>query len=350
MIGSSISGLGLAAGTSRAGHARARGCWRRAGCPRPRHECKLVARHGAAGPGDPCRRTVSAWEPMRVWSAPGTGSATRPVLHLRGQSLRLRCGCCGVASCIAAAAPPAPRVLAPVGSASANAQGGTISMGDIKKGATPAWRHQRRQHPGGVRVSGGTNQHLSRPPPGWNGDRRCQWWGLQRERGRHKGSGGNGGSTYAGPGDPCWSGVQCVAADTVTCHYNAYTDDYRCVSRGPLRLGRRLLRLVELQRQRLLHQLALGAPSILPRSRGRWTSSDSTPGPGRSHDLARRRRLVRALVGGGALLQISLSAERGWGESNCSGAEDVDEERRRRGNGIDVRRESAAPRPITSRS
>ena len=47
--------------------------------------------------------------------------------------------------------------------------------------------------------------------------------------GTGNGGGGGDGPTYAGPGDPCWSGVQCVAADTaLTCDYNAYTDDYRC--------------------------------------------------------------------------------------------------------------------------
>jgi hypothetical protein len=40
---------------------------------------------------------------------------------------------------------------------------------------------------------------------------------------------GGGGPIYAGPGDQCWPGVQCAAADTaLSCDYNASTDDYRC--------------------------------------------------------------------------------------------------------------------------
>ena len=191
------------------------------------------ARHGAAGPGDPCRRTVSAWERMRPWSAPGTGSATRrpELLHLRGQPLRLRCGLLWSGLLHRRlAAPPAPRVLAPVESRARMRRAARSPWVISTKGATPAtpsasatprrgagiWWHRLQHRHLGLRQGGTAIADAS------GGDYNVSGVG--------NGSGGNGGGpTYAGPGDPCWSGVQCVAADTaLTCDYNAYTDDYRC--------------------------------------------------------------------------------------------------------------------------
>jgi hypothetical protein len=201
-----------------------------------RGQAGVSARRGSAGPGDPCRhddQCLGADAPLVcAWNGFGYDGGLNCCTY-EGN----RCGsneaCCGVASCIGGYCSSAGSASAGSGGvASANAQGGTVSVGNVNSGGNVGNAISVGTTRGNVAVSGGTVSNttdISASAGGGTAMANASG-GDYNVSGVGNGSGGNGGGpTYAGPGDPCWSGVQCVAADTaLTCDYNAYTDDYRC--------------------------------------------------------------------------------------------------------------------------
>jgi len=190
----------------------------------------VTARRGSAGPGDPCRtdsQCLGADAPLVcAWNGFDYDGDLNCCTY-EGN----RCGfdeaCCGLASCVGGFCSSDGFTSAGNGGfASANAQGGTISIGDIDSGGNVGNAISVGNTRGNVRVSGGTVSNTTDISVSADGGTAIA--DASGGYGNVSGDGTNG-PTYAGPGDPCWSGVQCVGADTaLTCDYNAYTDDYRC--------------------------------------------------------------------------------------------------------------------------
>jgi hypothetical protein len=190
----------------------------------------VTARRGSAGPGDPCRhddQCLGADAPLVcAWNGFGYDGELNCCTY-EGN----RCGsdeaCCGLASCFGGFCSSDGFASAGNGGfASANAQGGTISIGDINSGGNVGNTISVGNTQGGVRVSGGTVSNTTDISVDASGGT-----AIADASGGYGNVSGDGsiGPSYAGPGDPCWSGVQCVAADAaLTCDYNASTDDYRC--------------------------------------------------------------------------------------------------------------------------
>jgi hypothetical protein len=196
----------------------------------------VLARRGTAGPGDPCRhddQCLGADAPLVcAWNGFDYDGELNCCTYEGG-----RCGfdeaCCGLASCVGGFCSGGGFASAGSGGfASANAQGGTVSIGDINSGGNVGNTISVGNTRGSVRVSGGTVSNTTDISVSADGGTAIAdaSGGDYNVSGTGDGSGGDGGGpTYAGPGDPCWSGVQCVAADTaLTCDYNNSTDDYRC--------------------------------------------------------------------------------------------------------------------------
>ena len=184
MSGSSIPGLGLSLPAPRAAPVSA--CSRVPG-PRwvPSHAAERTS-PPAAGRQDratPAAVTVSALGLMRPWSAPGTAYGYDGELNCctyEGNRCGFDAACCGLASCIGGFCSSAGSASAGSGGfASANAQGGTVSIGDINSGGNvgntisvgntqggrAGLRWHRLQHDGRLGVC--KRRH---------GDRGCQWW------------------------------------------------------------------------------------------------------------------------------------------------------------------------------
>jgi hypothetical protein len=195
----------------------------------------VAAHHGSSGPGDPCRhddQCLGADAPLVcAWNGFDYDGDLNCCTY-EGN----RCGfdeaCCGLASCVGGFCSSAGSASAGNGGfASANAQGGTISIGDINSGGNVGNTISVGSTRGNVRVDGGDVSNVTDVSASADGGMAIAdaSGGDFNVNGTGDGGDGGGGPIYAGPGDPCWSGVQCVAADAaLTCDYNAYTDDYRC--------------------------------------------------------------------------------------------------------------------------
>jgi hypothetical protein len=213
------TGIRLLAGAGAALVALARG-----------RESGVLARHGTAGPGDPCRhddQCLGADAPLVcAWNGFDYDGELNCCTY-EGN----RCGfdeaCCGMASCIGGfCSSDGVSSAGNGGYASANAQGGSVSIGDINSGGNVGNAISVGNTQGSVRVSGGSVSNTTDISVSADGGT-----AIADASGGYGNVSGDGsiGPTYAGSGDPCWSGVQCVAADTaLTCDYNASTDDYRC--------------------------------------------------------------------------------------------------------------------------
>jgi hypothetical protein len=193
-----------------------------------------VAHHGNAGPGDPCRtngQCLGADAPL-VCDWNGYGNGTHCCTYVGN-----RCGfdkaCCGTALCIGGYCSSAGSANAGSGGfASANAQGGTIAIGDINSGGNVGNTISVGNTRGGVRVSGGTVSNTTDISASASGGTAIA--DASGGSGNVSGDGGSGGDWFppgyaAGPGDPCQYTGQCTNAQSfLTCDYNASTDDYRC--------------------------------------------------------------------------------------------------------------------------
>jgi hypothetical protein len=227
---------GLAAGTSRrtgirllAGAAAALVALARGG------DSGVLARRGTAGPGDPCRHDSQCLGADAPLVCAWNGFDYDGDLNCCTDEGN-RCGfdeaCCGLASCLGGVCSGGGFSSAGSGGfASANAQGGTIAIGDINSGGNIGNTISVGTTQGGVRVSGGSVSNTTDISASASGGTAiADASGGDYNVSGDGGSGGDGGGPLsAGPGDPCWAGVQCVAADTaLSCDYNASTDDYRC--------------------------------------------------------------------------------------------------------------------------
>ena len=191
----------------------------------------VLARRGSAGPGDPCRtdsQCLGADAPLVCdWNGYGYDGGLNCCTY-EGNRCGFDQACCGLASCIGGICSSGGSASAGNGGvASANAQGGTISMGDVNSGGNVGNAISVGNTQGGVQVSGGNVSNTTDISASAQGGTAIA--DASGGSGNVSGDGSIGGPTYAGPGDPCWDGIQCVAADTaLTCDYNAYTDDNRC--------------------------------------------------------------------------------------------------------------------------
>jgi hypothetical protein len=195
-----------------------------------RGQAGVTARRGTAGPGDPCRhddQCLGADAPLVcAWNGFGYDGELNCCTY-EGNRCGFDAACCGLASCIGGFCSSAGSASAGSGGfASANAQGGTIAIGDINSGGNVGNVIGVGNTQGSVRVSGGTVSNTTDVSASASGGT-----AIADASGGSGNVAGDGsiGPTYAGPGDQCWSGVQCVAADTaLACDYNNSTDDYRC--------------------------------------------------------------------------------------------------------------------------
>ena len=194
----------------------------------------VVAHHGRSGPGDPCRddsQCVGADAPLVcAWNGFDYDGDLN-CCTFEGS----RCGfdeaCCGLASCVGGFCNSATTAGAGSGGfASADAQGGTVFVGDINSGGNVGNTIGIGNTQGGVRVDGGNVSNVT--------DVSVSADGGMAIADASGGSGNVAGDGYvdrnapvyaAGPGDPCQYTDQCTNSQSfLTCDYNAYTDDYRC--------------------------------------------------------------------------------------------------------------------------
>jgi hypothetical protein len=197
----------------------------------------VAAHHARSGPGDPCRdddQCVGADAPLVcAWNGFDYDGDLNCCTY-EGN----RCGfdeaCCGMASCIGGFCSSAGSASAGNGGfASANAQGGTVSMGDINSGGNTGNVISVGNTQGGVRVSGGNVSNQTDVSVSADGGTAIAdaSGGSGNVAGTDFGDGNDGYSPdySAGPGDPCQYTGQCTNSQSfLTCDYNAYTDDYRC--------------------------------------------------------------------------------------------------------------------------
>jgi hypothetical protein len=196
----------------------------------------VTAHHGSSGPGDPCRhddQCLGADAPLVcAWNGFDYDGDLNCCTY-EGN----RCGfdeaCCGMATCFNGFCSSSGSASAGSGGfASANAQGGSISIGDINSGGNVGNTIRVGNTQGGVRVDGGNVSNVT--------DISASADGGMAIADASGGSGnvagiygdGNDGSPpdyAAGPGDPCQYTGQCTNSQSfLSCDYNAYTDDYRC--------------------------------------------------------------------------------------------------------------------------
>jgi hypothetical protein len=194
----------------------------------------VVAHHGRSGPGDPCRdddQCLGADAPLVcAWNGFDYDGDLNCCTY-EGN----RCGfdeaCCGMASCVGGFCSSANSASAGSGGfASADAQGGTVFVGDINSGGNVGNTIGIGNTQGGVRVDGGNVSNVTDVSVSADGGMAIA--DASGGSGNVAGDGYVGGdpSSYAaGPGDPCQYTDQCTNSQSfLTCDYNAYTDDYRC--------------------------------------------------------------------------------------------------------------------------
>jgi hypothetical protein len=199
-----------------------------------RSAADVAAHHGRSGPGDPCRhddQCLGADAPLVcAWNGFDYDGDLNCCTY-EGN----RCGfdeaCCGMASCVGGFCSSANSASAGSGGfASADAQGGTVFVGDINSGGNVGNTIGIGNTQGSVRVDGGNVSNVTDVSASADGGMAIA--DASGGSGNVAGDGYVGGdpSNYAaGPGDPCQYTDQCTNSQSfLTCDYNAYTDDYRC--------------------------------------------------------------------------------------------------------------------------
>jgi hypothetical protein len=197
----------------------------------------VAAHHGSSGPGDPCRhddQCLGADAPLVcAWNGFGYDGDLNCCTY-EGN----RCGsdeaCCGLASCVGGICSSAGFASAGSGGvATADAQGGTVSIGDVNSGGNAGNAISVGNTQGGVRVDGGNVSNVTDISASADGGMAIA--DASGGSGNVAGDGGGSGGNWfppdyaAGPGDPCQYTGQCTNSQSfLTCDYNAYTDDYRC--------------------------------------------------------------------------------------------------------------------------
>jgi hypothetical protein len=195
----------------------------------------VAAHHGSSGPGDPCRhdnQCLGADAPLVcAWNGFDYDGDLNCCTY-EGN----RCGfdeaCCGLASCVGGFCSSAGSASAGNGGfASADAQGGTVFVGDINSGGNVGNVIGVGNTQGNVRVDGGNVSNVTDVSASADGGMAIAdaSGGSGNVAGDGYADGSDGTSYAAGPGDPCQYTGQCTNSQSfLTCDYNAYTDDYRC--------------------------------------------------------------------------------------------------------------------------
>src|SRR5918993_225798 len=194
----------------------------------------VTAHHGSSGPGDPCRhddQCLGADAPLVcAWNGFDYDGDLNCCTY-EGN----RCGfdeaCCGLASCVSGFCNSATTAGAGSGGiASADAQGGTVFVGDINSGGNVGNTIGIGNTQGSVRIDGGNVSNVTDVSVSADGGMAVA--DASGGAGNVAGDGyvdGNPSIDAAGPGDPCQYTDQCTNSQSfLTCDYNAYTDDYRC--------------------------------------------------------------------------------------------------------------------------
>src|SRR5918995_614564 len=126
---------------------------------------EVTAHHGSSGPGDPCRhddQCLGADAPLVcAWNGFGYDGDLNCCTY-EGN----RCGsdeaCCGLASCVGGICSPAGFARPGSGGvATADAQGGTVSIGDVNSGGNVGNAISVGNTQGGVRVDGGNVSNVT---------------------------------------------------------------------------------------------------------------------------------------------------------------------------------------------
>jgi hypothetical protein len=209
----------LAAGTSRRTGMRVLAGAGAALIALARDRAGVTARHGTAGPGDPCRtdsQCLGADAPLVcAWNGFGYDGGLNCCTY-EGNRCGFDAACCGVASCIGGYCSSASSASAGTGGvASANAQGGTISMGDINSGGNVGNAISVGTTRGNVAVSGGTVSNTTDISASAGGGTAM----ANASGGSANAAGGGSPSGCTGRGcvcttgtyRPCDSGLQCCA-------------------------------------------------------------------------------------------------------------------------------------------
>ena len=182
-------------------------------------DSSVLARHGTAGPGDPCRtdsQCLGADAPLVcAWNGYGYDGGLNCCT-----SAGNRCGsdaaCCGAASCIGGICSSGGSASAGSGGvATANAQGGTVSIGNLNSGGNVGNTIGVGNTRGNVSVSGGTVTNTTDISASAGGGTAIA--NASGSSGNIAGGGspssctGAGCACSTGTYSPCDSGLQCCA-------------------------------------------------------------------------------------------------------------------------------------------
>ena len=216
MIDSSIAGRGLSTGTSRRTGIRLLTGAGTALLALARDRADGTARRGTAGPGDPCHsdsQCLGADAPLVcAWNGYGYDGGLNCCTS-EGNRCGSDAACCGTASCIGGSCSSAGSASAGNGGvANANAQGGTVSIGNINSGGNAGNAIGVGNTRGEVNISGGTVSNTTdisgvREWRHGNPDLLATW----PEAGRPQGLHGSRLCLHNGHLRPCDSGLQCCA-------------------------------------------------------------------------------------------------------------------------------------------
>ena len=182
-------------------------------------DSSVLARHGTAGPGDPCRtdsQCLGADAPLVcAWNAYGYDGELNCCTY-EGNRCGSDAACCGTASCIGGFCSSSGSASAGNGGvANANAQGGTVSIGDINSGGNAGNAISVGNTQGGVRVNGGTVSNATDISVSANGGtanaNASGGSGNVAGGGSPSGCTGRGCACSTGTYRPCDNGLQCCA-------------------------------------------------------------------------------------------------------------------------------------------
>ena len=179
----------------------------------------VAARRGTAGPGDPCRsdsQCLGADAPLVcAWNGFGYDGELNCCTY-EGNRCGFDAACCGQASCIGGFCSSAGSASAGSGGfASANAQGGTVSIGNINSGGNVGNTISVGSRRGSVSVSGGTVTNVTDISASAGGGTAIAdargGSGNIAGGGSRSGCTGRGCACSTGTYSPCDSGLQCCA-------------------------------------------------------------------------------------------------------------------------------------------
>jgi hypothetical protein len=182
-------------------------------------DSSVLARRGTAGPGDPCRsdsQCLGADAPLVcAWNGFGYDGELNCCTY-EGNRCGFDAACCGTASCIGGFCSSAGSASAGSGGfASANAQGGTVSIGDINSGGNAGNAISVGTTRGNVRVSGGAvsnTTHISASAGGGTAIANASGGSGNVAGGRSRSRcTGRGCACTTGTFSPCDNGLQCCA-------------------------------------------------------------------------------------------------------------------------------------------